>query len=150
EASFLLSALRSLASAMFYNWRIRSRVTPKSLLMPSSVLGLPPWRPKRSKMIFFSRSSSTWISSPKSWRKFLLRNNSHGVCACSSATVSPNHEPLSHTEDHSNRYWNPSLPPLAVQQFNDVDSLRKLVPMLPNDKDRLRKVHLNRNSSLAI
>ena len=40
------------------------------------------------------------------------------------------HEP--HTEDHPNRYGNPSLPALAIQQFKHVDSFRKIVPTSPN------------------
>jgi hypothetical protein len=43
------------------------------------------------------------------------------------------HEPR--TEDHPNRYGNPSLPLLAIQQFKHVDFSRKIVPMLPNDKE---------------
>src|SRR5215510_10625380 len=34
-----------------------------------------------------------------------------------------------HTEDHPNRYRNPSLPPLTVQQIKHVVSFRKIGPM---------------------
>jgi len=41
-----------------------------------------------------------------------------------------NHE--SNTEDHPNRYGNPSPPPVAIQKFKHVNSFRKIVRMPPN------------------
>ena len=75
---------------MFCSWRMRSRVTPNFLPTSSSVFGLPPSSPKREKMIFLSRSSSTSSRPPTSLRRFLSRSNSKGVCASSSPTISPN------------------------------------------------------------
>ena len=75
---------------MFCNCRMRSRVTPNFLPTSSSVFGLPPSSPKREKMILRSRSSSTSSKPPTSLRRFLSRNNSNGVCASSSPTISPN------------------------------------------------------------
>ena len=69
---------------------MRSRVTPNFLPTSSSVFGLPPSSPKREKIILRSRSSSTSSRPPTSLRRFLSRNNSNGVIASSSPTISPN------------------------------------------------------------
>src|SRR5215217_4218047 len=69
---------------------MRSLVTPNFFPTSSSVLGFPPSRPKRWKMIFFSRSSKTSNRPPTSLRRFLSRSSSNGVCASSSPTISPN------------------------------------------------------------
>ena len=88
--SFLLSALRSFARAIFCSCRMRSLVTPNLLPTSSRVFGLPPSNPNRWKIIFRSRSSNTSKSSLSSSRMFLSLNNSNGVCASSSPTISPN------------------------------------------------------------
>src|SRR5215472_12584681 len=41
----------------------------------------------------------------------------------------------SHTEDHPNRYGNPSPPLLVVQQFKHVNFFRKIAPMPPNENE---------------
>ena len=68
-----------LLSAIFWSWRIRSRVTPNFLPTSSRVFGLPPSSPNRWKIIARSRSSSTASNSLTSSRRFLSLSNSNGV-----------------------------------------------------------------------
>src|SRR6478752_5155017 len=67
-----------------------SLVTPNFLPTSSRVFGLPPSDPNRWKIIFRSRSSNTSKSALSSSRMFLSLNNSNGVCASSSPTISLN------------------------------------------------------------
>ena len=89
EIAAVTVAYALLVSALFCNWRMRSRVTPNSRPTASRVSGRLPVRPNRSSMIARSRLSKMVSRPSRLSCRFLSDNKSSGFEALSSPMISP-------------------------------------------------------------